>query len=104
MTELKPCPFCGGNGIEEYIYFPDEPPSMRIICGECQKAATNYMDVDKAINAWNTRYEPTCKLTDIDMYTGEIQLGKFECSACGNTYLGEPYRHCPNCGAEVIEE
>lgn len=96
ILEKKPCPFCGKEP-KGYPY------GWYVECPECH-IRINGISYENAVERWNTRYVPTCKLTDIGMYGGEIQLGKFKCSACGGVYLGEPYQYCPDCGAKVIKE
>lgn len=68
MTEeLKPCPFCGGNGklIESHRYdasVDSTPPHWKISCEciGCNGAAINIwrQTPEDAITAWNTRHEP----------------------------------------------
>lgn len=61
MTELKPCPFCGGTnlkikgGIGKYVS-----------CLDCDNGAHfpgegSTANENDAIEAWNTRAERTCK-------------------------------------------
>ncbi len=54
MTDLKPCPFCGGKAVVE--------PEGFIVCGywvKCSKCGieqnTPYEMADEAIAAWNRR-------------------------------------------------
>jgi Lar family restriction alleviation protein len=49
VTELKPCPFCGGEA-----YAPDRTTWLR--CRECG-CETNYFEtLEEAIEAWNRRF------------------------------------------------
>lgn len=61
MTELKPCPFCGGepilekavmlNGIEEPIKV------FKYKCSKCGVAETGWpMSEEAAVERWNRRY------------------------------------------------
>lgn len=59
MTELKPCPFCGGEAFVRYIM-----PCSAVQCEKCGASTGIYSDyyeeVDgrsKAIEAWNRRIE-----------------------------------------------
>lgn len=45
MSELKPCPFCGGDAKEEEYEF-----CVRIVCQECYSES-------RSIESWNTRSE-----------------------------------------------
>ncbi len=104
MSELKPCPFCGGEalllGSYERGYFVE--------CNDCFAKTSNFGSEGKAesIVAWNTRAERTCKRVDVDGYSF-----RFECSTCGyvtlvhncETRLDELPNYCPNCGAKVVD-
>ena len=55
-TELKPCPFCGG---EAFVYCSGSSSNgefMEIICKECHCQTPRLRD-NKAIKAWNRRAE-----------------------------------------------
>lgn len=63
MSELKPCPFCGGDA-DWYISTADamisllgEPSENNFIqCdGECGANTAIYKTKEQAIKAWNTR-------------------------------------------------
>lgn len=54
MTELKPCPFCGGEAklIEEW----DKGQTFyRPWCNECGVRMPRIRDVNKAVKFWNRR-------------------------------------------------
>ena len=101
-TKLKPCPFCGGNGILQAIdFYPDysDPPIWWVACETCGAHTDEYEgDTEaEAIAAWNTRAERTCHQNYFRA------MGCFECSACGGLAT-MPTRYCPNCGAKVVKE
>lgn len=58
MIELKPCPFCGGEG---KVFFNDEAcyhggkGTYYIVCAECASRGKNGNDEQQAIEAWNRR-------------------------------------------------
>lgn len=103
-TKLLPCPFCGGEAqvartaAGYWAAYCEEP-----MCGR----VGNFKTEAEAIEAWNTRAERTCRMTD-----------RGECSECGayivrawtevHDFNGDMKRidlrshnYCPNCGARV---
>lgn len=95
MTELKPCPFCGGEA--RYT----EKSRFHIgwvYCPGCGAASGYYNTEAEAIAAWNTRAEQTCHTERSDC---------FECSECAffDAYAApSDFNYCPNCGAKVVSE
>lgn len=117
MTELKPCPFCGGTnlkikgGIGKYVS-----------CLDCDNGAHfpgegSTANENDAIEAWNTRAERTCKIVRYE--TGEpaeydCDEVLWHCESCheevaiyaynedGDSWADKP-AFCPNCGAKVVE-
>ena len=60
--ELKPCPFCGGkaiiDGCDETLWI--------VICKKCD-ASIGYKETEQeAIEAWNSRVEPTFTPDELD--------------------------------------
>ena len=66
MTELKPCPFCGGEAEEKTFLtagtaFVSSKHAIQIVCKSCRaestffKESVHYSARDKAIEAWNRR-------------------------------------------------
>ena len=51
MTELKPCPFCGGEA-SMYIAYDD---GYYVCCDECGCGLPVYNTEEEAIEAWNRR-------------------------------------------------
>lgn len=94
MSELKPCPFCGGEA-KFHIY----GRSCNVVCLRCQ-IGTRLEHIDEyevAVEAWNTRTERTC-------HDETKPRDFFTCSEC-HTPIGKwvPV-YCPKCGAKVVEE
>lgn len=106
MSELKPCPFCGGEA--ELTGF--DAPEYWVWCPNCKASTDAHTCKGGAIEAWNTRAERTCRMTD-----------RGECSECGayivrawtevHDFNGDMKRidlrshnYCPNCGARVVNE
>ncbi len=76
MSELKPCPFCGGNPVPDFNDFIDggehytgcEFSSIR--CADCAVIVSDILP-KKVIEVWNTRFSPDIpprnKFTDTEM-------------------------------------
>lgn len=52
--EVKPCPFCGGKAVVRILQ-----RSRYVECKSCYALSGCYADIDKAIEVWNRRQEPT---------------------------------------------
>lgn len=98
MTELKPCPFCGGKAVlcenTDYAY---------VYCKECgSQTDESHGTAGAAVAAWNTRVERTCRFHDADYYSP----GAVMCD-CGAYWFPEnaksSFVFCPNCGAKVVK-
>lgn len=129
MTELKPCPFCGGvdthvletrRSLEDCIRY-DYCEAERCEQGACDMhntwdravcsihkggcgASTGYASCpSKAAALWNRRAERTCHIV-------QVELGSWECDRCGTGIycdaVDEPpsCNYCPACGAKVVKE
>jgi len=57
-TEIKSCPFCGGEG---RVAFDDEPcyhgssGLYFVVCKDCNARATSKNNEEEAISVWNKR-------------------------------------------------
>lgn len=122
MTELEPCPFCGGDvklirdpEMEHYVIEcknhawgdPNETPDMA--AGDVSMVSWRDTEESKhaLIETWNARWERTCHMnyTSLD---GEECADGIECDECGWSDLCDPGyphpAHCPGCGAKVVSE
>jgi Lar family restriction alleviation protein len=115
MSELKPCPFCGGDTVMIPGYETDGkktyvPNWFVAKCCNCYCMTAKLYTEQDAISAWNKRHERTCHAVDKhwEQYEPEPSHGFLEarCDACGE-YIGwRDYSHvgeyCHNCGAKVV--
>nr|DAO12410.1 MAG TPA: restriction alleviation protein [Caudoviricetes sp.] len=56
MTELKPCPFCGGTGERwNVVSTSKKRPLSWVKCKLCGATTASYGTEEQAVNAWNRR-------------------------------------------------
>ena len=79
--KLKPCPFCGGRAIIDGC----DDTLWIVICKECN-ASIGYKETEQeAIDAWNSRVQPTFTPDELDAirrnvsdWRAERELSKIE--------------------------
>lgn len=120
MSELRPCPFCGGTPLlsegpydwdcgGRYYY----SASIECACGltlEVDNPGPKVYTSDAealnfAIDAWNTRAERTCTVEGVYDYYESNDL--WAVLSCGHEFEwndDEPPAYCPECGAKVVSE
>lgn len=76
--ELKPCPFCGGEG-QLYVYPNHIKTEYNVQCSGCGASSRYSKSENDAVFAWNYR-------TSIDIDTLEIKLRKYADLKC---FIGE---------------
>lgn len=56
MSELKPCPFCGGEGcLQEHIFF-GYTNTYGVVCLDCCVETKQFFRTEEeAVEAWNRR-------------------------------------------------
>ena len=124
MSELLPCPFCGGEASKRLFY----GGRYGVYCDSCSSRVGGLFETEaEAVAAWNTRAERvgerktinktgdfvthdsraerTCKME----YSGGVHeflsLDTWTCSECGcEMYDAAEPNYCPNCGARVVGE
>jgi Lar family restriction alleviation protein len=110
MSDLKPCPFCGGEAVEGKVKFNGKESERDgwLGCREC-RVFLNYTNGERgkkmAIEIWNTRYERTSRIVEGSrkyVFSDGTELFEDGCSEC-NGYLIDRDNYCPNCGAKVVE-
>ena len=80
--KLKPCPFCGG----EAKFFEDKGYQIySVTCTECDAGTNAYGIEQDAIDAWNSRVQPTFTPDELDAirrnvsdWRAERELSKIE--------------------------
>lgn len=112
MSDLKPCPFCGGEA------FVNEDPTNNggkphisgnvglgrlwsVECDECGADGGYWQGSDIAIKAWNTRAERTCHIETRQSACGGYTDHCSECGADLGCDTRNTQHYCPNCGARV---
>lgn len=101
MNDLKPCPFCGHT---ESTVRPVWK-YWSVGCNNCAMGGPVRDTPEEAEDAWNERYQLTCRNGQIDFWGEDYDENDgFECTHCGylNEAMGEP-DFCPECGAKVIK-
>lgn len=99
MSELRECPFCGGD--VRYEVMMDGAYSFA--CPDCGLNASFpecFTDRDGSTRIWNTRAERTCRKVPGKMHYGERRP---KCSECGYGLEDPRWTYCPSCGAKVTE-
>ena len=105
MSELKPCPFCGG----EAKFETHDGAACAVVCQTCRCGTSTvcFDDGMQAVAAWNSRDERTCELRWLDDGFGFSPNVK--CSSCGvwldahidDVCICSQFRYCPMCGAKI---
>lgn len=57
MTDLKPCPFCGGEASTNSSRFDSVSIVYNTSCMSCSSGTSEYLTEKEAIDAWNRRVE-----------------------------------------------
>ena len=56
MTDLKPCPFCGGEGVVQRREYKGYMETFGVVCFDCcAETRPFYNTEEEAIKAWNRR-------------------------------------------------
>ena len=99
-SDLKPCPFCGGEARKVY---KSTGQTTHIECAKCKAQFPKSTMNNRYDEAWNARVERTCKRVLFK------PTGVLVCSDCGAGMPKQLDKHCylhycPNCGAKVVEQ
>ena len=73
MSELKPCPFCGGNDLHKEKFLDLVGWIYRIYCKYCGARAESLADMETAVKRWNTRPAEDAKDREIERLKSIIE-------------------------------
>ena len=106
MSDLKPCPFCGGEAVFHDCLRPPETYPCRVYCDNCWAEVGGYSTEAEAIAVWNSRAERTCKQEERGWGTeGDHARVWLTCGHdCMVPTVQDLPNYCPNCGAKVVGE
>lgn len=94
-TDLKPCPFCGG---EAHLSNWSDGAYVWCECGVKTEVYLHSGCVDKAIEAWNRRtddhFREVKEMIKVDWMDGDPYCD------CGQE-LRDSFVYCPGCGAKL---
>lgn len=116
MSELKPCPFCGGD--VELVGINVQLQKMRFVCSKCGAEVVLNDDVE-----WNTRHYPpevqqavermkpvVIKPKLLDEYHPDGSVYLIKCENCKQEYkligfeFSSEIQHCRKCGqAQLLD-
>lgn len=83
-TELKPCPFCGGEAECHAWWSAIISGKYATFCTECGSGTDYFGTEAEAIEAWNTRVDfVTCKCGEEIEAFGRVQT----CPSCGRKVM-----------------
>lgn len=105
-SELKSCPFCGGEAELTSRRVNSGQTLYRYRCASCHAAIGRWHGGISghdytAAETWNTRAERTCHIETKKFPLSSVPM----CSECGRFWLDKDSdNYCPNCGAKVVSE
>lgn len=79
MSELKPCPFCGGEAGFQYGYFNSD---VYVRCNECRACSEVRVSEKAAIAAWNRRADGWIPVSERLPNVPEKKDGKYNFNKC----------------------
>lgn len=107
MSELLPCPFCGGRQTYRKHDGAVWLTTTNHKRGCIMRDALSFVAFDtetEAIAAWNTRHEDTCRMEPLNaFYTDLNGLNQTEWGVCSNCGTASPIdaTYCCECGRKV---
>lgn len=106
MNDLPNCPVCGEDSLRLYNYDTESGLHYSVGCDACGVAF--HHEGFYGYNNVMAFFEDACAPSICENYgslDGDEKRNRWECSACGVKRVKAddepPYRHCPDCGAQV---
>ena len=115
MSELKPCPFCGGEvyvaKIEPRLYRPSCNHPCSVVCYNCdlyfgydEDYGGEFDTEAEAIEAWNRRFVTDTNVgSKVAKVINQEQISRYKfgsCGACGAPVV-KPDKYCSECGEKL---
>lgn len=98
--ELKPCPFCNAMPKQH------NPLFLHVRHEEwCAMAIDGERNEIYSIEAWNTRYDRTCRVVSREPRIGMCGAEEAWLLSCGHVVFSDgdfPPNYCDECGAKVV--
>ena len=118
MSDLKPCPFCGGEALLSHDY--EGIGASYVRCEKCGLESIRFIKSfecasdDRAVEFWNRRADADCIRYMDAADVAPVRHGQWRthsdrpdsliCSVCNcgfDMWKHDPHNYCPNCGAKM---
>lgn len=84
MSDLKPCPFCGGKALSEHDHYE----GFQVVCEYCAASTEYFFTRPEAEKTWNTRADGLVSVDELTKAQQEIEEYKHEWEQACQRYQG----------------